>query len=817
MSRWRVQNTIDGINWLGMRSGIWRTMLILSTFEFTQTGSLDKQTIKALEENLIEKAEILYSTFSMNFFNYGLVQLRKERLIKGVMCEVLKNNEFTFTGTHLSYVLFQGKTLIYLTDIADELKKGITTKIASEFNTPLHLENNIIMGNTINTEVYEEELPFGFTSEQVRNILVSNGIFSHRELFMMKLVSELVKKDTPTLIFDFRGTWSKLITHFQGTQFEDKFLYFKLGTAFRLDPLKSDVPYDKENVNYLEYMFDAYAMAFKKDQRVIDMIKTTILQNPEMPMSSLNLQLLNEKSWEKSPGSNSLISLFGDFTQQDEQYLHISLSPSTGGITFQKFLDNNKTIILDLSISTDYTKQMFLTFLIITKIVHYVKSVEDEEYFRKILVVPHTDLFFNSIFIDRQSDYGKINKFLDPLKDNGFGFIFSANQAHYLHTNLINYFENFVAFNTKDKRDIAALSNFMNMQELKGIGYYSNKRNQTYQIPYLMSLKGSEAIIKRSDMYQVFPVLIDSKEIEQTKMMSKDEITAYMEKQGYDLRDAELKLMEQIKKTLFEKDFGIYSGFIQEIKQFLETISTIDQIGSLYKKKLKKELKTVIYPKASRHLSSKTDVKKTRDEIFQLLLKHGYLVENHPKTAGGSESMRTSYSVGPQYQRALDDEFESNYSVETIESDSGTPLEFSSQPRTRNFIIQEKNLRKAIAREDGIFSYELFTVYEFIDHSEFKKAIKVSQNLVYKFLVELYKHYYNVDQVQQEDFDDFIEVFVKEPAIPFSKEEVQDFLERYSIVYFDHINLNEKANEIFDFISIFFNKIQLYLKKGKKG
>ena len=110
----------------------------------------------------------------------------------GLMCEIFKNNEFTLTGTHLSNVFFQGKTLIYLTDIADVLKKGITTRIASEFNTPLSLENNIILGNTLNTEVFEEELPFGFTTEQTQNILITNGKLTHRELFAMKLVSKFI-------------------------------------------------------------------------------------------------------------------------------------------------------------------------------------------------------------------------------------------------------------------------------------------------------------------------------------------------------------------------------------------------------------------------------------------------------------------------------------------------------------------------------------------------------------------------------------------------------------------------------------------------
>ncbi|KKK60517.1 hypothetical protein LCGC14_3023570, partial [marine sediment metagenome] len=361
--------------------------------------------------------------------------------------------------------------------------------------TPLHLENNIIMGNTINTEVYEEEMPFGFTMEQVQSILATNGTDSHRELFMMRLVSELVIKDLPTLIFDYNGTWSKLITHFKGSQFEDKFLYFKLGSAFRLDLIRSDLSYDKDNIDFLGYMFDAYALAFKKDRRIVEDMRNTIQQNPDMDMVSLKVKLINQNKWDKLPGSDSLLSLFRDFTQQDEQYLHLGTSELSDDITFQDFISDNNTVIIDLSICNDMVKKTFITFLILSKIIHYLNNPHNQDYCNKFIAIPYVDLFFDNNFIDRKSDYGKINKFLDPLKEKGFGFIFSANQAHYLHKNLVNYFENFVAFNTRDKRDIAALSSFMNIQELKGAGYYSRARNQTYQIPYIKNLKNNEAVV----------------------------------------------------------------------------------------------------------------------------------------------------------------------------------------------------------------------------------------------------------------------------------------------------------------------------------
>ncbi|MHA2266797.1 MAG: hypothetical protein ACXAB8_03290 [Promethearchaeota archaeon] len=535
-SKWRIQTKIDALNWLAMRSGMWKTMLTLSVHEFEISDIINSQSMITLTERLEQKAEILRSAFNMNFFNYELTPLSKRKLISGIRCEVLKNNQFSFNGTRLNYLLFQGKSLLHLIQIVDELKKGIETRVASEFNTPLQLENYIKLGHTINTEVLEEELPFGFTEDQAKNLLIINGVLNSRELFAMKTVSELIRKNIPSVIFDFRGTWSRLIPWFKDTPHAQDFLYFKLGSAFTLDPLKSDIPYDTENIEFLSYMFDAYALAFKKDQRTVDMIRNTIMRNPEMDLSSLNLELINQNKWEKNPASDTLLALFSDFTQQDLPYIHLSTVDlrHANAITFKDFITTNKTVIIDLSVSNDYRKQIFFAFLILSKIIHYLNS--SEEYHKKVVVIPHIDIIFDTFSIDKLSDYGKINKFLEPLVAKGFGIIFSANQAHYLHHNLVSFFENIVTFKVKDSRDIAAISNIMGLQELEGIGYYSRSRNQTYQFRYIMSMKDDEAVVKRVDIYQPFPVQLEWKEIENSPIMEENQLFDYMNLQGYDIR-----------------------------------------------------------------------------------------------------------------------------------------------------------------------------------------------------------------------------------------------------------------------------------------
>jgi hypothetical protein len=238
-------------------------------------------------------------------------------------------------------------------------------------------------------------------------------------------------------------------------------------------------------------------------------------------------------------------------------------------------------------------------------------------------------------------------------------------------------------------------------------------------------------------------------------------------------------------------------------------------VGNLYEKRLKKELKTIIFPKASKIFKDKAEIKKSRDEIFILLVKFGYLVENHPTRASGSESVRTSFSVGSHYDKALEDEFDKKqpYDIESLDLESSAPQTDEKQP-SRRYIIAKKSLKKALAREFSNFLFELFTVYEFINRQEYENALKVEHNLVRRFLIEVYKHYFNANYlITTKDLTEFIEHLVSDAQLPFTQNELIDLMNRYKVIDFDHGDLALLANEVYEFISVFFDKIQLFMYK----
>lgn len=810
----RSKKEVQWEKWLGYRSGMWDSMLTMSVFTYTFINLIKTDTFEKLEDELNIQVDALKGAFKVNFYGYHIEDLRSTTLISGYLFTSIKNNLFRLNGTHLNYVMLQGARMYSLSDVVDILKKGVEAKIAAEFNTPLYLENFITLGHTINTEVWEREVPVGFTNDQLKNLLIVNDTSQKRDALCMKIVAELIKAKVPSLIFDFDGTWSKLIAYFRNTQYENEILYFKYGSAFTIDPLTSDIPYDKKNTNYLEYLYDAFGIAFKKDERTVEMFRNTIQSHPGMDLSAIRMALQNQSEWEKSPINNLLLSLFSDFSQDDLTYFQPVQKDS---ITTSNFINTHHTVIIDLSILRELNKKMFLAFVLLAKMIHYTTTAEN--YHKKIIFIPFIDSFFDAYYINLKRNYDKVDLFLKPLVEKDFGLIFTANQVNNLHPNLMLYFTNIITLRATDIRDIAMLRNIMNLQELYGTGYYTSSRNNTYQIDYLKNMRNNEVLIRRDDIYQSFPARIDWEEIQKLNPLSHEEIVTFMKAGGYDLQFTERKILDQARETLFEIDLGHYFIYVEEIINFLDYVQTVDQIGNLYKQKLKTDLKEYLYPKISQKTQKKEHMKKIRDKVLDALIKHGYLVENHPRRASGTEALRTSYSVGERYQQALEDYYEvkgntlTDINVEILEKGTKHPddLKHIFQESPRKYIIQQHNLKDALMREFSDFNYDIFKIYMCIDEENYSDALKIEHKLIQTYLINVYRQFHNVTTINFDDLTQFLSVLENTKDFPFTTQELIEYMNKYEVIDLEEGNLESLAKEIYHFIYEFFIKIQHYI------
>ncbi len=806
-----IQNRDDENRWLRARSGMWYTMLTMGvhSYRFIDASRLtDENLFLEMENELIVQIDALRGAFNLNFQAYEIEEVRTTPLISGILFTALKQNLFRLNGTHLDYVMFQGANMHPLANIVNILKKGARTEIAAEFNTPLYLENDIMIGYTINTEVLEREVPFGFTREQLNNLLIVNGAPKYRDLLAMKVVLELLKVSMPSIIFDFSGEWSRLLSSLENTPLQKTILYFRYRSSFIVDPIKSDIPYDKHHSEYLEYIYHAFGLALKKEDRTVEMFRQTIQRNPEMDLSSINMSLKNQSEWERSSASDHLLTIFADFAPDELNFF------KKENVIANDFVSSNKTIIIDLSIFNELKKKLFVTFVILSKLIHYCDHHDD--YHPKIVYIPYLDNIFDSFFLDRGKNYDKIDIFLEPLVKKGFGLICSAHQIKNLHPNALHYFLNYMTLRATNKSDIAILRNVMNLQEFEGTGYYSTSRKHAYQLQYLKNMRDNIALVRRNDIDQPFPVIIDWKDIQRQPPLPYKKIAEFMESQGYDVKTSEKKILESAQETLFQIDLGHYYIYIKEIIKFMDYIQRIDKVGNLYTQKLKESLKEFLYPAISPKTQKKEHIKKIRDGILETLIRHGYLVEDHPKRAGGGEALRTSYSVGQRYHEALKDYWnvkgrvDNEFQAEVLDKESGS-LDEVFPGQKRKFIIVKKDLKDALVRELTDLNYDMFKIYRYIEIEDFSNALKIEHELLKRYLMSVCRHYYNAETVVLTEFNSFLGVLGTSEGFPFTKQELINYIDKHQFIKVEESDIESLTKEIYQEISEFFVKLQNYI------
>jgi hypothetical protein len=381
---------------------------------------------------------------------------------------------------------------------------------------------------------------------------------------------------------------------------------------------------------------------------------------------------------------------------------------------------------------------------------------------------------------------------------------------------------NIITFQALDSRDIATLKNITHLQELHGTGYYSTKRNNTYQIQYLMTMRNHEVIVKRDDIFQPFPVEIDTKKIIKMLPCSDDQIYEYMKRQGYNLKQAEQKLLAKLEKTIFEKDFGIYYEFVEDVKNFLNSIKIVHNIGNLTERTLKEELLKYTSAIILKRTSNLKDRKKIRDEIFQILLKHGYLEENHPPSASGSQSIRTSYRVGDHYQKALDDEVKTkiaeafNVDVEVIEGNKQyNPFnEMITEEHSSDVNFDDDVYRKELLDKTGDLILSSSQISAHYRRNEYEKMISNGKNLINIYFTNLFNAYNQGAGANKLKFDkikQFVEYLAKNNKIPYTMNDLRNYIKESKEIFSNNSNVETRANRLNEMISEFCSKLWSYI------
>ncbi|NVM54297.1 MAG: hypothetical protein HWN66_11400 [Candidatus Helarchaeota archaeon] len=229
-----------------------------------------------------------------------------------------------------------------------------------------------------------------------------------------------------------------------------------------------------------------------------------------------------------------------------------------------------------------------------------------------------------------------------------------------------------------------------------------------------------------------------------------------------------------------------------------------------------------ISPRASKRTSSIKKKKTIRNDIFQILLKQGYLEESHPPMASGRESIRTSYKVGDHYQRALDDEAQTkmnqsiNIDVEVIEGNGQyNPFNVNiAEEYPEEIYFNDSIYREELLDKTGDLTLKCSKINACYQRQEFEKTLDHGKNLMNIFFTNLYNAYTQKARANKLKFDKishFIEYLAKNNKIPFTTSDLRDYIKKIKHIFSDDSNTEIKAYRLNEVFSEFDAKLWRYL------
>ena len=186
-------------------------------------------------------------------------------------------------------------------------------------------------------------------------------------------------------------------------------------------------------------------------------------------------------------------------------------------------------------------------------------------------------------------------------------------------------------------------------------------------------------------------------------------------------------------------------------------------------------------------------------------------MESHPKRASGAESMRTSFAVGPHYERALKDYYDAqDNSTITYE-----PIELESENKVNPEVLDSIKLRSALSTHFApILYYEYFNMHKNINHKKYDEMLKIARESLPNFLYNIYQEYYGENYAfTTENKRKFINMFGNLEGFPFTGDDLRQFLSSCkNIEVTDSKKLAEICKISFEMYSTIFDGFRQYVE-----
>ncbi|MBD3353050.1 MAG: hypothetical protein GF364_16335 [Candidatus Lokiarchaeota archaeon] len=461
--------------------------------------------------------------------------------------------------------------------------------------------------------------------------------------------------------------------------------------------------------------------------RKIDPLNNNYCTQHQTEIYNLVQQFKNEFSRDSISNTYTLLK---NLTYDDNLK---NFAPCKFPTLFKDILVENRTTVIDIS-NIDTEEQILFQMVFLTKMTHLIKELKAKQikFNPKIMIMeepaelskgypnPRYDLFLDFVNI------------LRPLMDESFGLILQCLNVGRLGTELSILTSNFIGLRTTNVQGKRTLWEFLQLNDSPEDSASFRRKNK-YQRDYITKLPAHLAIFKPDNIEFPFAIQLDYQALKTMKRPKDSVLVESLKRNGYDMQAFHLDLEEKSTLTAFEKDFEEYITFLPEIMQFLADSYEIDRSApsGLTFKRYKDTFKEYVDGRLRDVYEKSSVVRKTRDELLNIIIEHNYLSVTYKQNFPGSTHAIKLYKPTEKIKESIY-EYKKKYGADELEINFDEEDKRNHDENTE--YIETDNTELDNINETSQVEYQIPNIEN--QHMEYNNKKKPIQNVPENFNLE---------------------------------------------------------------------------------
>ncbi len=771
--------------------GFWLANGMIGTrYDYDLPDLISHESFTAPRKACTQQLRDLCAVTLNSFRDCGLVRLRAQLMRAGVSIMSAHAIRGWESGSGICQFLMAGSTFAPYVQLMPDLKRGLETCIPAEFNTPTNLDNYIVLGNGLNTEILREEGPAGLSEQCMASpVAVIGGSPRERAAVIQKVALELLSRGEGGIALDSTGAWTGLARATKQSGLWQKVTIQVAGQDFWADPFALA----KITPGFADALCDAFMLILAWNETQRDYLHEAIhkVEEGSLELNAVTHALemiLAERS--KYMGDPVLSTINMLVAGKNALFFRSGAANFPAGT----WARSNAIVILDFSPLPEPQQTVarvvtYLYFAFLAKAGALSTRVYFDDAEEVVRLVRGTTLH--------------VERFAQHFALGNLPIVAGIGRPGSAFPSFLELFDAAVCLQVRNKRDLKSIAEVMAMDDKAEGGMYSEHRKSSYQIEFVQQLRPGWAVVKRSDRPEPFPVVLHLEDVARLPPVPPGDVRVESAPITTPPGANDGAPIEGTATTLIEHDLGPLGGLAAEVLDFLQAASSAQDLngGPVSHKLLADQLLYKLQPAQFKFNLSQKAGMDVRNRLLDALAAADYLRATYRKTPGGGETGATCYEVTPKFLEAQEDALKNGSQVlrEKLAKQGGTLTgvnfaEPSPEPSTPARAVTPGALDESFARAllPGLAAARVALLAGKLDEAAMK-----AEHAWARFLAQALGR--TPEDVVDLDVDSLVKTLAGFPEWPFDAEESKvlwDAFKPGAWQALDESTLNQKINEL---------------------